>query len=132
MINARLDLETERMLRRLERRFGWSASQVVREGIKVLNGLTQRTAARCGIGSLFIRHPRPRLQQDPPEGIRPLTPELVDNGSIIALLDRSERHHKECAAVVAEIEAPLLTCEAVIAEACYHSARPPPLSRRQF
>jgi hypothetical protein len=40
IIHARLDPETERMLRRLERRFGWSDSQVVREGIKVLNGLT--------------------------------------------------------------------------------------------
>jgi len=48
-----------------------------------------------------------------------LTPVLVDTGSIVALLDRSERHHKECAAVIAEIDAPLLTCEAVIAEACY-------------
>jgi hypothetical protein len=28
------------MLRQLERRFGWTDSQVVREGIKVLSGLT--------------------------------------------------------------------------------------------
>jgi predicted nucleic acid-binding protein len=37
----------------------------------------------------------------------------------VALLDRSEQHHQRCAAVVAELGAPLLTCEAVIAEACY-------------
>ncbi len=48
-----------------------------------------------------------------------MTPVLVDTGFIVALLDRSERHHQECAAAIAEIEAPLLTCEAVIAEACY-------------
>jgi predicted nucleic acid-binding protein len=48
-----------------------------------------------------------------------LTPVLLDTGCIVALLDRSERHHERCAAVVAELDAPLLTCEAVIAEACY-------------
>jgi uncharacterized protein len=37
----------------------------------------------------------------------------------VALLDRSEQHHEHCAAVVAELAASLLTCEAVIAEACY-------------
>ncbi len=48
-----------------------------------------------------------------------MTSVLLDTGLIVALLDRSERHHKECVAVIAEIEAPLLTCEAVVAEACY-------------
>jgi len=51
MIHARLDAETERMLRQLERRFGWTDSQVVREGIKVLNGLTARGPRRVlGLG----------------------------------------------------------------------------------
>jgi hypothetical protein len=51
MIHARLDPETERMLRRLQQRFGWSDSQVVREGIKVLNGLTERGQSRvAGLG----------------------------------------------------------------------------------
>jgi hypothetical protein len=51
VIHARLDAETERMLRRLERRFGWSDSQVVREGIKVLDGLTLRGPRRVvGLG----------------------------------------------------------------------------------
>jgi hypothetical protein len=50
-IHARLDPETERMLRRLQRHFGWSDSQVVREGIKVLNGLTARGRRRVvGLG----------------------------------------------------------------------------------
>ncbi len=48
-----------------------------------------------------------------------MTPVLLDTGAIVALLDRSEQHHERCAAVVAELEAPLVTCEAVIAEACY-------------
>jgi predicted nucleic acid-binding protein len=37
----------------------------------------------------------------------------------VALLDRSERLHNACAEVIQEIEAPLITCEAVIAEGCY-------------
>jgi hypothetical protein len=51
VIHARLDAETERMLLELERRLGWSDSQVLREGIKVLNGLTARGPRRVvGIG----------------------------------------------------------------------------------
>jgi uncharacterized protein len=46
-------------------------------------------------------------------------PMLLDTGVIVALLDRSERLHEACAAAVREIEAPLITCEAVIAESCY-------------
>ena len=37
----------------------------------------------------------------------------------MALLDRSEVHHEHCAEVVSFLEAPLVTCEAVIAESCY-------------
>lgn len=48
-----------------------------------------------------------------------MTPVLLDSGCIVALLDRSERSHKRCAKVVDEISAPLITCEAVIAEACW-------------
>ena len=44
---------------------------------------------------------------------------LVDTSAIVALLDRSERHHAECVEVLSELRGPLVTCEAVIAEACY-------------
>ena len=44
---------------------------------------------------------------------------LLDTGCIVALLDRSEQYHAQCAEVVTTIDAPLLTCEAVIAESCY-------------
>jgi hypothetical protein len=37
IIHARLDVQTERLLREIERRMGWSDSQVVREGIKALH-----------------------------------------------------------------------------------------------
>jgi predicted nucleic acid-binding protein len=46
-------------------------------------------------------------------------PVLLDTGVIVALLDRSERHHEQCIAVVERLESALVTCEAVIAESCY-------------
>jgi len=46
-------------------------------------------------------------------------PVLVDTSVIVALLDRSERHHARCVAVMEGLERPLVTCEAVIAESCY-------------
>ena len=44
---------------------------------------------------------------------------LLDTGVIVALLDRSERHHSRCVDVLGELTGTLVTCEAVIAEACY-------------
>jgi uncharacterized protein len=46
-------------------------------------------------------------------------PVLLDTGVIVALLDRSEHHHRACAEAVARLDCPLVTCEAVIAESCY-------------
>jgi predicted nucleic acid-binding protein len=46
-------------------------------------------------------------------------PVLLDTGVIVALLDRSESQHEACAKIIKTIEAPLLTCEAVITESCY-------------
>ena len=44
---------------------------------------------------------------------------LLDTGAIVALLDRSERHHARCVTAMEDLERPLVTCEAVIAESCY-------------
>jgi uncharacterized protein len=46
-------------------------------------------------------------------------PVLLDTGVIVALLDRDERHHEACVSVLRDLAAPLVTCEAVIAESCY-------------
>jgi len=48
-----------------------------------------------------------------------LTPVLLDTGVVVALLDASEKLHSLCARAVEALYAPLITCEAVIAESCY-------------
>jgi len=48
-----------------------------------------------------------------------MKPVLLDTGFIVALLDRSESLHKTCARTIREVQAPLVTCEAVITESCY-------------
>lgn len=54
-----------------------------------------------------------------------MRPVLLDTGPIVALLDRSERRHHECVKALDTITAPLVTCESVIAEACYLTRRLP-------
>lgn len=44
---------------------------------------------------------------------------LLDTGPIVALLDASDRDHDRCAELLSRLEAPLVTCEAVVAEACH-------------
>jgi uncharacterized protein len=44
---------------------------------------------------------------------------LLDTGCIVALLDRNERHHRSCVEAIESIDGALVTCEAVIAEACH-------------
>ena len=48
-----------------------------------------------------------------------MSPILLDTGPLVALLDRRDRFHEWAAAQWAELPAPLLTCEAVLAEACF-------------
>ena len=48
-----------------------------------------------------------------------MKPALLDTGCIVALLDRSEANHEICVAAVSEVNFSLVTCEPVIAEACY-------------
>jgi len=50
IIHARLDVETERMLRQIERRLGWSDSKTVREGIRALSNLLPQGRRRKIIG----------------------------------------------------------------------------------
>jgi uncharacterized protein len=48
-----------------------------------------------------------------------VSPVLLDSSVVVALLDRSEQYHERCVNSVRELAAPLVTCEAVIAESCY-------------
>jgi predicted nucleic acid-binding protein len=44
---------------------------------------------------------------------------LLDTGPIIAMLNTSDRHHRRCVDRVNSLEGQLVTCEAVVGEACY-------------
>jgi uncharacterized protein len=44
---------------------------------------------------------------------------LVDTGPLVAAIDRRDRWHEWAVKELASIEAPLLTCEAVVSEACF-------------
>lgn len=44
---------------------------------------------------------------------------IIDTGPLVALLNRSDRHHAWTVAVLARIAPPLWTCEAVLTEAAY-------------
>jgi uncharacterized protein len=48
---------------------------------------------------------------------------IADTGSLVAFLDRSERHHPWVVRRIAELDAPLLVCEPVLAEAMFLLAR---------
>jgi uncharacterized protein len=48
---------------------------------------------------------------------------IVDTGPLVALLDRAERHHRWVSDRIAELEAPLLVCEPVLAESMFLLAR---------
>jgi len=44
---------------------------------------------------------------------------IVDTGPIVALLNSSDTHHAWTRDLLATIEPPLITCEAVVSEACF-------------
>lgn len=48
-----------------------------------------------------------------------MTPVLLDAGPIVALLDQSDHNHTRCSSALSDLESPLITCEAVLAEACH-------------
>ena len=82
----------------------------------------------CSAGS----HPEGRIpgdrpQQDLPSAVRgpghprrPRLPKLIlDTGPLVALLKRRDQHHRWAWDQWERMEAPLFTCEPVVAEACF-------------
>ena len=45
---------------------------------------------------------------------------IADTGFLVAFSNRADRHHEWAVAVAETISAPLLTCEAVLAETAFH------------
>jgi predicted nucleic acid-binding protein len=54
-----------------------------------------------------------------------MTAAIVDTGPLVAFFDRAEQHHRWIAERIEELDAPLLVCEPVLAEAMYLLARYP-------
>jgi len=52
-----------------------------------------------------------------------MTRVVVDTGPLVALLNRSDRHHDWVREVLDTVEPPVFTCEAVISEACFLLSR---------
>ena len=48
-----------------------------------------------------------------------MRPVLLDSSVIVGWLDRRDRNHGRCAAALAKLSPPLVTCEAVVVESCY-------------
>lgn len=44
---------------------------------------------------------------------------VIDTGPLVAFLNRRDRHHRWAVDTMAALRPPLLTCEAVVSEACY-------------
>jgi len=51
---------------------------------------------------------------------------LADTGALVALLDRSDAHHQWAVACLRQLRPPLLTCDAVLAEAWHLLGAAPP------
>ena len=45
---------------------------------------------------------------------------IADTGYLVALLRRQDKHHAWATGLAAQVSLPLLTCEAVLAEAAFH------------
>ncbi|HLH73414.1 MAG TPA: PIN domain-containing protein [Chloroflexota bacterium] len=52
-----------------------------------------------------------------------MTAAIVDTGPLVAFFDRAERHHRWVTKRIEELDAPLLVCEPVLAEAMFFLAR---------
>ena len=94
-IQARLDQESEKTLKRLIGRLGWSRSRVVREGLRILATchLPPKAAPRSSDSDRFRSGIATLAPIETFKRLRPLRPVLLDTGVIVAWLDSSESFH---------------------------------------
>src|SRR5438105_902193 len=77
---------------------------------------------RNGCGLVWLRpkrDARPWTQQETLERLWPMTAWLLDTGPLVAFFDRSEEHHAWTTEKWAHAPVPMVTCDAVLAEAAY-------------
>ena len=104
------------------RELGWTPSEVVREGLRILEASYLRRKKRgiIGLGKFESGVKDLGSNKKTSAGLWALKPVLLDTGVIVALLDRSERFAPSVRSEQFEKwRSPLVTCEAVIAESCY-------------
>src|SRR5436190_7794622 len=58
-------------------------------------------------------------KQKAPERLWSMTVWLLDTGPLVSFFDRSDEHHEWAREMWAQAPVPMLTCEAVLAEASY-------------
>src|SRR5580698_11591597 len=89
------------------------------------NSSGRRASPNRGDGEIRVECAGSWFESKTSEGFWAVKPVLIDTGAIVALLDRSERHHEACVETLEHLTSPLVTCEAVIAESCYLMRRLP-------
>ena len=125
-MSLKLHEELDSRLTAMARRRGEGRSAIVREALKAyLDATGKPTGQSClelvaESGRLRQRAARPFLQCGAPARVWKMRPRfLLDTGPLVALLNRADAHHAWAKQQWGRIEPPLLTCEAVVSEACF-------------
>jgi len=128
-VQARLDEETQAALDRLVRRQSLTPSEVVREGIRLMDKQCAAPPRRKLIGIGMFDSGIPTSQptrntwrasaQAAQRRRCAVKPALVDASFLVAVYNRSDFHHSRCARVHEVLDQPLVTCEPVIAESIH-------------